>query len=61
MVGIRVDGIGYDDKKIKRSEIRFNNFNNFYQQLKTGQPIIGNILNGTASATTETSQASAQL
>lgn len=58
---LRVDGVGRDDnRKIKRPEIKFNNFNNFYQQLKTGKPIIGNMLNGSVNQTNDTTQAAFQ-
>ena len=61
MSGYKVNAIGEDNKRIKRPEIKFNDFNNFYTQLKAGKPIIGNLLNGTTSAPSETGQAAVQL
>ena len=61
MDGMKIDAIGGKDQKKKLPEIRFNNFNNFYTQLKSGKPIIGNLLNGSGTAPSDGSaQASFQ-
>ena len=58
---LSVKGVGHDDdKRIKRPEIKFTEFNNLYTQLKSGKPIIGNMLNGTTTPPSETGQAAAQ-
>lgn len=60
-MNLKVDGFGHDDnRKIKRPEVKFNNFNNCYQQLKTGKPIIGNMLNGSVNQTNDTTQTAFQ-